>query len=320
MINNNTRIFLAGHNGLVGKALNKKIIDKFDCHIITSDKSDLDLRIQNDVNAFFRRNKIDYVVIAAAKVGGIFANSTYPAEFIFDNLMIQSNLINASYKNNIKNLLFLGSSCIYPRNINRPIKEEDLMKGELEKTNEPYAIAKISGIKMCSFYNEQYSTSYRSVMPTNLYGPGDSFHEINGHVIPSLLTRFHKANKERLKEIKVWGTGKPLREFMHVDDMADACTHIMSLDDKAYYKILTNNISHINIGTGQEISIRELSELIKEITEFKGDIIFDKSKPDGTPRKLLDITRIKSSGWKPKIDLKKGILNTYKWYQENDES
>ncbi len=320
MINTSSRVFLAGHNGLVGKALKRNLINKFDCHIITSEKSNLDLRIQKDVNNFFKKNKIDFVIIAAAKVGGIYANSTYPAEFIFDNLMIQSNLIHASYENDIKNLLFLGSSCIYPKKINRPIKEEDLMKGELEKTNEPYAIAKISGIKMCSYYNKQYSTFYRSVMPTNLYGPGDSFHELNGHVIPSLLKRFHDAKKKSSKIIKVWGTGKPLREFMHVDDMADACTHIMGLDNKSYNKILTNNISHINIGTGQEISIRQLSALIKEITKFNGDIIFDESKPDGTPRKLLDITRIKSLGWQPKIDLKKGILSTYKWYQENHEN
>jgi len=312
MINKKLNVFLAGHNGLVGNALNKKLSLNENYNVITADRSDLDLINQSEVNNFLQYNSIDLVIIAAAKVGGILANNTFPANFIYENTMIQSNLIHGAYVNKINNLLFLGSSCIYPKENIFPISEDALLTGSLEETNEPYAIAKIVGIKMCKYYNKQYSTSFRSVMPTNLYGEKDNFDEFKGHVIPSLISKFNRAVKQNDTEIVVWGTGKPLREFMHVDDMADACIHVINLKDEEY-----KNISHINIGTGLEISIKDLALLISKISGFNGKIIFDKSKPDGTMRKLLDVSLLNKLGWKSSINLETGLIRTYNWFQKN---
>lgn len=312
MNNRKINVFIAGHNGLVGRALRKKLDTFNDYKIITAERSNLDLINQFEVNNFLKNNVVDVIIIAAARVGGIYANSNFPAEFIYENIMIQSNLIHGAYKNNIKDLLFLGSSCIYPKENFYPINEEALLTGTLEKTNEPYAIAKIAGIKMCEYYNKQYSTNYKSVMPTNLYGEGDNFDELQGHVIPSLISKFNRAIKQNNSDVIVWGTGKPLREFMHVDDMADACIHILKLSEE-YYK----NYSFVNVGTGNEISIKELAALISKISGFKGKIIFDNSKPDGTMRKLLDVSLLNKLGWKSKISLEAGLIRTYNWYKEN---
>jgi len=307
------RIFIAGHNGMVGSALVRHLND-YNVKIVTKNRSELDLLNQKDVQNFFKNEEIDQVYLAAAKVGGIVANNTYRAQFIYENLMIQVNVIHSAFINNVKKLLFLGSSCIYPKNAKQPMKEEELLSGKLEITNEPYAISKISGIKMCESYNYQYADSnidYRSVMPTNLYGPGDNYHPENSHVIPGLLYRFHYAKVNKLPEVKIWGTGKPKREFLHVDDMADAAIHVMNLDKKTY-KEHVKNLSHINIGSGIEITIRDLSEIIKDVTGYQGKINFDSTKPDGSPRKLLDNQLINNLGWKPKINLKNGLVKTYK--------
>ena len=312
MIKKKLNIFLTGHNGLVGNALNKKLSLHKHYNIITADKSNLNLINQSEVNKFLQYNNIDLVIIAAAKVGGILANKTFPANFIYENIMIQSNLIHGAYINNINNLLFLGSSCIYPKENIFPINEDALLTGVLEETNEPYAVAKIAGIKMCEYYNKQYSTSFRSVMPTNLYGERDNFDELKGHVIPSLISKFNRAVKQNDAAVVVWGTGKPLREFMHVDDMADACIHIIKLSDEEY-----KNISHINIGTGFEISIKDLALLISKIAGFKGKIIFDESKPDGTMRKIIDTSLLNELGWSSTISLESGLTRTYNWFQKN---
>lgn len=304
----NANIFIAGHRGLVGSAILRKLKSSGYENFILKTSKELDLTRQSDVEKFFMEERPEYVFLAAAKVGGILANSTYPAEFIYKNLMIQSNVIHSSYLSNVKKLLFLGSSCIYPRECPQPMKEEYLLSGYLEKTNEPYAIAKIAGIKMCQSYNRQYGTNYISVMPTNLYGPGDNFDLNNSHVIPALIRKFHEAKEFKKEFVTVWGTGKPYREFLHVDDLADACIFLMNK---------YNESEIINIGTGSDITIKELVELIKEITEFQGEVIWDTKKPDGTPRKLLDISRISALGWKPKIGLREGIKETYKWYIEN---
>ena len=312
MIKKKLNIFLTGHNGLVGNALNKKLSLHKHYNIITADKSNLNLINQSEVNKFLQYNNIDLVIIAAAKVGGILANKTFPANFIYENIMIQSNLIHGAYINNINNLLFLGSSCIYPKENIFPINEDALLTGVLEETNEPYAVAKIAGIKMCEYYNKQYSTSFRSVMQTNLYGERDNFDELKGHVIPSLISKFNRAVKQNDAAVVVWGTGKPLREFMHVDDMADACIHIIKLSDEEY-----KNISHINIGTGFEISIKDLALLISKIAGFKGKIIFDESKPDGTMRKIIDTSLLNELGWSSTISLESGLTRTYNWFQKN---
>jgi GDP-L-fucose synthase len=316
LLDKNTNIFLAGHNGLVGKSIRKILKSKFNCNIIVKERSDLDLCNQEKVNTFLKVTKIDYIIIAAARVGGIRANSTFPADFINENLLIQNNLINGAFINKINRILFLGSSCIYPKDINEPIREELLLSGFLEKTNEAYAIAKIAGLKMCEFYNKQHLTCYRSVMPTNLYGEGDNFDEHNGHVIPSLIRRFHDAKINQLNEVYVWGSGKPLREFMHVDDMADACVFVMNLDDLQYSSALGKNVSHINIGTGQEVTINELASTIARVVDYKGRILFDDTKPDGTKRKLLNIKRLSSLGWRSKITLEHGLLRTYDWFKK----
>jgi GDP-L-fucose synthase len=311
----NARIYVAGHRGLVGSAILRKLKGEGRTKLITRSHQELDLTRQSDVEEFFQREKPEYVFLAAARVGGILANNTYRADFIYQNLMIQSNLIHASYKIGVKKLLFLGSSCIYPRDCPQPMKEEYLLTGKLEPTNEPYAIAKIAGIKMIESYNRQFGTNYVSVMPTNAYGPGDNFDLATCHVFPALIRRFHEAktsDKRGLKRhergLTIWGTGTARREFLHVDDLADACLFLMD-----HYE----GSEVINIGVGRDISIRELAELIKEIVGFKGTIHYDRSKPDGMPRKLLDVSKLQALGWQPKISLREGIERTYRWYVEN---
>jgi GDP-L-fucose synthase len=310
-------IFIAGHGGMVGSAILRKLKQQKGINIITCSRNDLDLLNQDAVNNFFVKNKINQVYLAAAKVGGIYANNTYPAEFIYENLMIEANVINASHINNVPKLLFLGSSCIYPKYAEQPIKEESLLTGLLEQTNEPYAIAKIAGIKLCESFNRQFDRDYRSVMPTNLYGPNDNFHSKNSHVIPALIKRFHEAVINNEKDVTIWGTGNALREFLHVNDMADACIHIMNLEKSSFNKDINPHLSHINIGTGIECSIKDLAKHISDVTKYKGKIIFDISYPDGTPRKLLDSSKINNMNWQHSIDLQAGLKSTYDWYKEN---
>lgn len=305
----NAKIYVAGHNGLVGRAIIRALISEGYYNIIVRSSSELDLRNQQAVNNFFAQEQPEYVFLAAAKVGGIHANNTYPAEFIYDNLAIQTNVIHAAYINKVKKLLFLGSSCIYPRDCPQPIKEEYLLTSSLEKTNEAYAIAKIAGLKLCEYYNKQYGTHFIAVMPTNLYGPYDNFDFQSSHVIPALIRKIYNAYKNNLAECEVWGTGKPRREFLHVDDLAQALLLLMNTYDG-------NEI--VNIGSGQDLSIYELVILIKDIVGYKGDIVWNSSKPDGTPRKLLDISRIKEIGWKPNISLREGLINTIEWCKNND--
>ncbi len=311
------KIFVAGHKGMVGSSL-VRFLKKMDVEIIKKDKNELNLLNQKDVNYFFKNQKIDQVYLAGAKVGGIQSNSVYPADFIFENLMIQTNVINSAFLGGTKKLLFLGSSCIYPKNANQPISERELLTGKLEPTNEPYAISKIAGIKMCESYNRQFSKShgvdYRSIMPSNLYGPGDNYHPENSHVIPGLINRFHKAKINNLSSVTIWGTGKPKREFLYVDDMARASVHIMNLDKKKYDDHTSSMCSHINVGSGEDLTIKELAKIIKDVVGYKGDINFDPSKPDGAPRKLLNSNLINSLGFKPKIDLKEGLKKTYQEY------
>ena len=313
----NPRIFIAGHKGMVGSAL-VRLLEKQEAELITKDRTELDLLNQAAVQVFFKKEKIDQVYLAAAKVGGIYANNTYPAEFIYENLVIQNNVIHNAFFYGVKKLLFLGSSCIYPKNTNQPIKEEELLTGKLEPTNEPYAIAKITGIKMCESYNRQYGKShsidYRSIMPTNLYGPGDNYHPENSHVIPALIYRFHKAKINNLPNVTIWGTGTPKREFLYVDDMARASIHLMNLDKNIYDKQTVPMCSHINVGSGKDLTIKELAEAIKEVLGFKGVINFDPTKPNGIPRKLLDSELINSLGFKPEISLKDGLIKTYQDY------
>jgi len=309
------KIFVAGHGGMVGSAL-MRVLKSNDIELIIKNRKELNLLNQNEVYNFFNEQNIDQVYLAAAKVGGIYANNEYPAEFIYENLTIQNNIINGAFLGGVKKLLFLGSSCIYPKGIDKPISEELLLTGKLEPTNEPYAIAKIAGIKMCESYNRQYGNShgidYRSIMPTNLYGPGDNYHPENSHVIPGLIYRFHYAKVNKLSNVKIWCTGKLRREFLYVDDMARASVHIMNLDKKKYSEYVSPMCSHINVGSGQEFSISELVEIIKDVVGYNGNIIFDTEKPDGNLRKLLDSQRILKLGFKFKISLKDGITKTYK--------
>ena len=311
------RVFVAGHKGMVGSAILRHLRD-FEIEIITKDRKQLDLLKQEEVRIFFRDEKIDQVYLASAKVGGIHANNFYPAEFIYENLMIQSNIIHYAFLSGIKKLLFLGSSCIYPKNISEPIKEEDLLVGKLESTNEPYAVAKIAGIKMCESYNRQYGKShdidYRSIMPTNLYGPGDNYHNKNSHVIPGLIDRFHQAKISNLTNVTIWGTGNPKREFLYVDDMARASIFLMNIDKKAYDQCTSPMCSHINVGSGKDLTIKELAEIIRDVVGYKGEISFDPTKPDGNPRKLLDSERIKNLGFNAKVSLKEGLIKTYQDY------
>ena len=311
------RIFVAGHKGMVGSAI-VRLLKSQNVEILTKDRTELDLLDQQDVQNFFKNEKIDQVYLAAAKVGGIHANNSYPADFIYENLMIQANVIHGAFLKGVKKLLFLGSSCIYPKHANQPIKEQELLAGKLESTNEPYAIAKIAGIKMCESYNRQYGKShgidYRSIMPTNLYGPGDNYHPENSHVIPGLIYRFHKAKINNLESVTIWGTGIPKREFLYVDDLAQAAIHVMNVDKKIYEEQITSLSSHINVGSEQELTIKELAETIKDVINFKGTINFDPSKPDGSKRKLLNSERINKLGFKPKTHLKEGLIKTYQDY------
>jgi GDP-L-fucose synthase len=311
------RIFIAGHKGMVGSAL-VRLLQTRNFEIVVKDRKELDLLNQQDVQSFFKNEKIDQVYVAAAKVGGIYANSTYPAEFIYENLMIQCNIIHNAFLSGVKKLLFLGSSCIYPKYVNQPIKEEELLTGKLEPTNEPYAIAKIAGIKMCESYNRQYgeinNINYCSVMPTNLYGPGDNYHPENSHVIPALIHRFHEAKINNLSDVIIWGTGTPKREFLYVDDMVRAAVCLMNLDKKTYYEQKLPMHSYINIGSGEELTIKELAETIKLVVGFKGKIKFDPSKSDGSLKKLLDSQRINNLGFKPMTSLKEGLIKTYSDY------
>jgi GDP-L-fucose synthase len=311
----NPRIFIAGHKGMVGSAL-VRLLKKQKVELITKDRTELDLLNQAEVQVFFKKEKIDQVYLAAAKVGGIYSNNNLPAEFIYENLMIQANVIHCAFLNRVKKLLFLGSSCIYPKNANQPMKEEELLTGKLEPTNEPYAIAKISGIKLCESYNRQYHESYgvdyRSIMPTNLYGPGDNYHPENSHVIPGLIRRFHEAKTNNLPYVNVWGSGTPKREFLYVDDMASASIHVMNLDKATYDKHTSEMCSHINVGSGKELTIKEVSESIKKIIGYEGQINFDLSKPDGSPRKFIDSKRLNSLGWQPIVNLSDGLIKTYR--------
>ena len=304
---NGKRIFVAGHNGMVGGAL-VRLLKKIDCEILTTTSNELDLKKTIEVDEWFDENKPDIVFLAAAKVGGILANSSYPADFLFDNLAIQNSVISNSFKHKIKKFMFLGSSCIYPREAKQPIKENALLTGELEPTNEAYAIAKIAGIKLCQFYRKQYDVDYISVMPTNLYGPGDNFHPENSHVVAALISKFHKAKELNKDEVVLWGSGKPLREFMHVDDLAEGLLFLM--ENYSDYE-------HINIGTGKEISIIEFANIIKKIAGWHGIIKFDKNYPDGMSRKVMDINKISKLGWTSKIELKVGLEQAYKWFSNN---
>lgn len=311
------RIFIAGHNGMVGSALVRQLSKDPSNEIVTCTRAELDLANQQRVADFFASEKIDEVYLGAAKVGGIHANDTYPAEFIYDNLMVECNVIHQSWKAGVQKLLFLGSSCIYPRLATQPIKETELMQGSLEPTNEPYALAKIAGIKVCESYDRQYGTDYRSVMPTNLYGPGDNYHPENSHVIPALLRRFHEAKLSGADVITIWGTGKALREFLHVDDMASASIHVMNFPVEKYKAITDPRLTHINIGSGVDCSIAELVSAVGEVTGFEGKIEYDTSKPDGAPRKLMDNSKLKSLGWRRQISLKDGLRDAYQWYVDN---
>ncbi len=302
------KIFLAGHNGMIGSFFNEKLKKNKDNKIFTFERKDLDLTCQKAVNEMMENIRPDQVIIAAAKVGGINANNIYPAEFIYENLSIQTNIIHAAFLNDVKKLLFLGSSCIYPKYSKQPISESELLGGYLERTNEAYAIAKIAGLKMCEFYKKQYNCNFISVMPTNLYGPRDNFNLQNAHVIPALIRKFHEAKVKKEKNVEVWGSGSPRREFMFVEDCVDACLMIF----ENY-----SELEHINIGVGYDYTIKEVAEMIKEVIGFKGKISFNLSKPDGTPQKLLNNSKLKNLGWKPKQDLKSGILETYKWFQSN---
>jgi len=297
---------------MVGSAIVRHLIALGQTRIITRTRQELDLLNQQSVMSFMQSEKPDQVYLAAAKVGGIHANNTYPAEFIHDNLVIQTNVIQAARKCGVHKLLFLGSSCIYPRNAVQPMKEESLLTGPLESTNEPYAIAKIAGIKLCESYNRQYGTDYRSVMPTNLYGPGDNYHPENSHVIPALLRRFHEAVQQKAPEVVIWGSGTPKREFLHVDDMSAATVHVMNLDAATWQAHTQPMLSHINVGTGVDCTIRKLAETIARVTGFTGRLTFDTTKPDGTPRKLLDVSKLKALGWVPSIPLEQGLLEVYR--------
>ena len=323
LINFQDSFFIAGAYGMVGRAIYKNLLkngygnEKIGGRILRPSRNELDLTNFDLVNKWFQINKPTIVIICAAKVGGIIANSEFPFEFLIENLKIQNNLIEISKMHKVKRLLFLGSSCIYPKFAKQPIKEEYLLNGKLEKTNEPYAVAKIAGIKLCESYNRQYNLDFRSVMPTNLYGQFDNFHLTNGHVIPSLMHRFHLAKIKELPKVEVWGSGKPLREFLHVDDLSDACMFMLQLPKSEYQKNTEKLASHINIGSGNELSISELVSMIKTEVGYKGDVVFNKDYPDGTPRKMIDSSKLMRLGWKPKINLKIGLHLTYEWFKEN---
>jgi len=313
-------IFVAGHNGMVGSAIVRQLQKQGDVNVITRSRSELNLLDQKAVQAFFESESIDQVYLAAAKVGGIIANNTYPAEFIYENLMIESNIIHSAHQADVQQLLFLGSSCIYPKLAEQPMREDALLTGTLEPTNEPYAIAKIAGIKLCESYNRQYGRDYRSVMPTNLYGPNDNFHPQNSHVIPALLRRFHEAKQRGDATVTAWGSGSPMREFLHVDDMAAASVFVMNLDNDTYQQHTQPMLSHINVGTGVDCTIKELTETVAKVVGFEGSIEWDTSKPDGAPRKLMDVSRLRNLGWSYSIELEDGLRDAYQWFLDNQES
>ncbi|WP_428445475.1 GDP-L-fucose synthase [Photobacterium profundum] len=314
---NKKRVFVAGHRGMVGSAIVRQLSVRDDIELVTRNRTELDLTSQQAVSEFFATERIDEVYLAAAKVGGIHANNTYPAEFIFENLMMECNIVHAAHQNDVQNLLFLGSSCIYPKLAEQPMTETALLTGTLEATNEPYAIAKIAGIKLCESYNRQYGRNYRSVMPTNLYGMNDNFHPDNSHVIPALMRRFHEAKLNNDKEVVVWGTGTPMREFLYVDDMAAASIHVMELDTQTYQDNTQPMLSHINVGTGVDCTIREMAETMAKVVGFTGDVVFDSTKPDGAPRKLMNVSRLADLGWRYQIELEQGLATTYQWFLAN---
>jgi len=317
MIDKQDKIYLAGHRGMVGSAIYRQLTEAGYQNIVVRTHAELDLTDQVAVRQFMEQERPNQVILAAAKVGGIHANNEYPAEFIYQNLMMEANVVHQAWHIGCKQLLFLGSSCIYPKFAEQPMAEEALLTGILESTNEPYAIAKITGIKLCESYNRQYGTDYRSVMPTNLYGENDNFHLENSHVIPALIRKFHDAKVSDLATVSVWGTGNAMREFLHVDDMAAACLHVMALDKEQYQSCTTPMLSHLNVGTGDDVTVRELAKTIQCVVGYQGQISWDSSKPDGTPRKLMNISKLKSLGWQPKIGLKDGLARTYQWFVEH---
>jgi GDP-L-fucose synthase len=318
-MNLNDKIYIAGHTGMVGCAIVRQLEFRGFANLLVRTHKELDLTIQSQVQSFFRQEKPDYVILAAAKVGGIHSNNTYPADFIYQNMMIEANIINSAYENKVKRLLFLGSTCIYPKAVEQPMREDALLTGVLEPTNEPYALAKIAGIKLCESYNRQHGTDFRSVMPTNLYGINDNFYSENSHVIPALMRRFHEAKVNKDAEVVVWGTGNAMREFLYVDDMAVASLFVLELDEETYQANTKPMLSHINVGTGVDITIREMAETMKEVVGYKGKIVFDTIKPDGTPRKLIDVTRLKNAGWRYSVNLKNGLKKTYEWYLKKNQ-
>jgi len=312
------KIYIAGHRGLVGSAIVRQLESRGFTNLLMRTHKELDLTNQAQVQTFFKQEKPDYVILAAAKVGGIHANNTYPADFIYQNMMIEANVINSAYENKVKRLLFLGSTCIYPKAVEQPMREEAILTDVLEPTNEPYALAKIAGIKLCESYNRQHGTDFRSVMPTNLYGINDNFHPENSHVIPALMQRFHQAKINNDSEVVVWGTGNAMREFLYVDDMAEASLFVLELDEKTYKANTQPMLSHINVGTGKDVTIKEMAKAMKEVVGFEGKLVFDSSKPDGAPRKLIDVTRLKNMDWSYTINLKEGLEKTYKWYTKEN--
>ena len=313
------KIFVAGHRGMVGSAIYRQLAKLPDVELVTASRQELDLTSPTEVTAFFEKHQFDQVYLAAAKVGGIMANNTYPAEFIYENLMIQNNIIHSSYITGVRHLLFLGSSCIYPKLATQPMQETALLTGTLEPTNEPYAIAKIAGIKMCESYNRQYGVDYRSVMPTNLYGENDNFHPENSHVIPALMRRFHEAKLANAPEVVVWGTGKPMREFLHVDDMAAASIFVMNVDKTTYEENTEPMLSHFNVGTGVDCTIKEMALTMADVVGYQGNVTFDVTKPDGAPRKLMNVDKLKALGWEYSVSLKDGLASTYAWFLEHQD-
>ena len=308
------KIYIAGHRGLVGSAIVRQLESRGFTNLLMRTHKELDLTNQADVQNFFTQENPDYVILAAAKVGGIHANNTYPADFIYQNMMIEANVINSAYENKVKRLLFLGSTCIYPKAVEQPMREDALLTDVLEPTNEPYALAKIAGIKLCESYNRQHGTDFRSVMPTNLYGINDNFHPENSHVIPALMRRFHEAKLNNDPEVVVWGTGNAMRDFLYVDDMAEASLFVLELDEQMYKANTHPMLSHINVGTGKDITIRKIAEIMKQVVGYEGKLVFDTTKPDGSPRKLIDVKRLENMGWNYSTDLVMGLKKTYKYY------
>lgn len=314
------RVFVAGHRGMVGSALVRRLAHEDGVEVVTAGRDEVDLVDQRSVRAFFDSAGVDEVYLAAAKVGGIAANDAYPADFLYDNLMIEANTIAAAHAAGVQKLVFLGSSCIYPRLAPQPIREDSLLTGPLELTNEPYAIAKIAGIKLCESYHRQHGRDYRSLMPTNLYGPGDNFHPRHSHVLPALIRRFHEATLTGAPQVVIWGTGTPLREFLHVDDLAEACVLVAGLPAERYWTPATERCSHLNVGAGEDLSIAALARLVADVVGYSGEITFDPGKPDGTPRKLLDSSRVCALGWRPRIGLREGVAATYRWFVEHADA